>query len=242
MRVVAIVQARMGSSRLPGKVLLDLAGRPMLARVVTRTARAVRVDEVVVATSVEPRDQPIAEACARFGWRCFRGSEQDVLDRYYQAAVWAGADVVVRITSDCPFIDPAIVDRALEIFGNGRGLDYVSNTLPPRTFPRGLDVEVLSRDALAVAWREDTNPAWREHVTPFIYRHPNRFTLQALRHVEDLSRLRWTVDTVEDLALVRHLYDHFGSDTFDWTDVLAVVRAHPEWSALNQHVLQREVE
>jgi len=241
MRTVAIIQARMGSTRLPGKVLLDLAGEPMLARVVNRTRRATTLHELVVATTTEPADEPIVELCATRGWPCFRGSEEDVLDRYYQAANKHRADVVVRITSDCPLIEPEIVNFVVQEFVEKGPLDYVSNTLPPRNFPRGLDVEVMSFKALERTWCEDDNPAWREHVTPYIYLHPERFAFRAVMNDRDYSYMRWTVDTAEDLAFVRRIYDHFGHDYFSWREVLAVLDEHPEWLEINRAVRQKEV-
>jgi spore coat polysaccharide biosynthesis protein SpsF len=240
-RVVAIVQARMGSTRLPGKVLLDLAGEPMLARVVNRGQRATTLQGVVVATTTKPADEAIVELCAAHGWPCFRGSEDDVLDRYYRAAMQHQADVVVRITSDCPLIEPEIVDWIVGEFFEKGPLDYASNTLPPRTFPLGLDVEVIAFNALERAWRKDNNRAWREHVTPYIYRHPGKFALRAVVNNMDLSLMRWTVDTVDDLVFVRKIYDYFGQDAFSWQDVLRVLDEHPEWLAINQHVAQKEV-
>src|SRR5262249_12160461 len=172
MRTVAIVQARMGSSRLPGKVLQDLGGEPMLARVLSRLGRSRTLDEVVVATTTEPADDILERFCQERGRPCFRGSEHDVLDRYYKAATAERAAVVVRITSDCPLIEPAIVDRVVAEFQERQpGIDYASNVLPRRTYPRGLDTEVMSFAALDRAWHEDHVPASREHVTPYIYRH-----------------------------------------------------------------------
>ena len=239
MKVVAIIQARMGSTRLPGKVLLDLAGEPMLARVVARVRRARRVDEVLVATTTETPDDALAALCAERGWLCFRGSETDVLDRYYQAASGRGAEVVVRITSDCPLIDPAVIDAAIE----GRELqqaDYCANVLR-RTYPRGLDVEVFIFAALETAWREDDKPEWREHVTQFILRHPERFGLTNMSHDEDHSDRRWTVDTPEDFELMEKIYGHFGHDEFSWQEVLALLALHPQWNEINRHIEQKKV-
>lgn len=240
-RVVAIIQARMGSTRLPGKVLLDLAGEPMLVRVVNRSRRATTLQDVVVATTTRPADGAIVELCAERGWPCFRGGEDDVLDRYYRAAMRHQVDVVVRITSDCPLVEPEIVDWIVREFLEKRPLDYASNTLSPRTFPQGLDVEVMAFDALERAWREDDNPAWREHVTPYIYRHPEKFALTAVMNDKDYSHMRWTVDTVDDLAFVRKVYDYFGHDAFSWQDVLSTLEEHPEWLEINRHVAQKEV-
>lgn len=241
MRVVAIIQARMGSTRLPGKVMTDLGGEPVLARVVARARKARLLDEVVVATTGLEADNVIVDFCAARGWPCFRGSEEDVLDRYFRAATAFGADIVVRITSDCPLIEPEVIDLVVQRFLDGGSVDYASNTLPPRTFPRGLDVEVMAFAALATAWREDDNPAWREHVTPYIYRHPEKFRLLSVTNEEDYSHMRWTVDTAEDLAFVRKIYEHFGAQDFAWRDVLRLLEDHPEWLEINRHVRQRQV-
>ena len=241
MRVIAIIQARMGSTRLPGKVLLDLAGEPVLARVVNRSQRATMLDEVVIATTTESRDEAIVELCSSRGWAHFRGSEDDVLDRYYQAAKKHHADIVVRITSDCPLIEPEIIDLVVQELLKDGSLDYVSNTLPPRTFPRGLDVEAMTFKTLERAWQEDKNSAWREHVTLYIYRNPEKFNIKAITNDKDLSHMRWTVDTLEDLRFVRYIYDHFGHDYFSWHDVLDLLEEHPEWLEINKNVKQKEV-
>lgn len=241
MRVVAVIQARMGSTRLPGKALSDLAGEPMLARVVNRSRRAKMIDEVVVATTNELRDETIVELCNISSVACFRGCEDDVLDRYHQAAKAHKADVVVRITSDCPLIEPEIIDLVVRPFVDGESFDYVSNTLLPRSYPRGLDVEVIGFEALARAWREDKSPASREHVTPYIYRHPDSFRLSPVVNDRDLSSMRWTVDTSDDLAFVRRIYHNFGHDQFSWRDVLTLLNAHPEWLDINRHVTQKLV-
>jgi spore coat polysaccharide biosynthesis protein SpsF len=236
--VVAIIQARMGSTRLPGKVLLPLLGEPMVKRVVRRVGRARTPDVVVVATSSAPVDDPIAARAAAEGWPLTRGSEVDVLDRYLQAARTFGAEVVVRVTADCPLIDPAVVDRTIEEFMKA-GVDYASNVLPPRTFPRGLDVEVIARSALERAGREDHDPAWREHVTPYIYGHPETFRLLRVPSEDDHSDQRWSVDTAEDLELIERIYEALGRDDFDWREALAVVEANPAWSSINRDVVQK---
>jgi len=241
MRIVAIIQARMGSTRLPGKVLLDLAGEPVLARVVNRTQRATMLDEIVIATTTESRDEAIVELCSSRGWAHFRGSEDDVLDRYYQAAKKHHADIVVRITSDCPLIEPEIIDLVVQELLKDGSLDYVSNTLPPRTFPRGLDVEAMTFKTLERAWQEDKNSAWREHVTPYIYRAPEKFKLKAVTNEKDLSYMRWTIDTREDLEFVRRIYNHFDHDHFSWHEVLDLLKEHPEWLEINKSVKQKEV-
>lgn len=232
----------MGSTRLPGKVLADLDGEPMLLRCLHRVRRARRLDEVVVATTTQPADDVLARLCLSAGWPCFRGSEDDVLDRYYQAAREHQADAVVRITSDCPVIDPDLVDYVVQVFLRCRsGVDYVSNFAPERTFPRGLDTEVMHFSVLERAWREDDNPAWREHVDEYILHHPERFRIRGVTHEADLSHLRWTVDTPEDLQFVRGVFVHFGHDRFNWRELLEFVQEHPEWAALNAHVQQKQV-
>ena len=241
-RIVGIIQVRMGSTRFPGKVLEDIAGQPMLARVVNRTRRAKTLNAIVIATTKEMADAAIVRLCEDQGWSFFRGSEADVLDRYYEVAVAFQADAIARITSDCPLIEPEIIDKvANEFLSSYPGVDYVSNTLV-RTFPRGLDVEVMTFKALERAWREDRNHAWRGHVTPYIYRHPEIFTLRNVLNDTDYSHMRWTVDTIEDLTFVRKIYNHFRSDTFAWREVLRLLEAHPEWLEINRHVQQKVVQ
>jgi len=240
MRVVAIVQARLGSERLPGKVLRDIAGEPMLVRVVNRTMRAKTLDEVVVATTIESRDDEIANLCELNGWIYSRGSEFDVLDRYYESAQAQHANVVVRITSDCPLIDPGIIDITVRKFMEKGSMDYASNILPARTFPRGLDVEVMTFEALERAWGEDTNSIWREHVTPYIYSNSDLFETVGIKNDKDYSHMRWTVDTLEDLAFVRLVYEHFEHDHFSWHEVISLLDKKPELMDINKFVLQKK--
>lgn len=243
MKVVAIMQARMGSTRLPGKVLLDIGGEPMLQRDMNRLQRAKTLDQIVVATTKESQDDRLADLCAERQWTCFRGSTNDVLDRYYQAAVRYEADVIIRITSDCPLIEPELVDALVSQFLTSLPkFDYMANFFPRRTFPRGLDAEVFTMAALARAWREDQNPATREHVTPYIYQLPKQFAVGGFSSDVDYSFHRWTVDTPEDLALVRRIYDHFGHDRFNWQDVLSLLSENDAWLQLNQHVEQKKIE
>lgn len=246
MTTLAVIQARVGSSRLPAKVLADLEGRSMLERVVRRARRARRLDAVVVATTVEPADRPIVETCDRLGIPCFRGSEDDVLDRYHAAARAHGARRVVRITSDCPLIDPGVIDRvvaALETPGAGdEPIDYAANILE-RTYPRGLDVEAMTFEALDRAWREAREPFERTHVTPYFYRHPELFRLASVRHTTDLHHHRWTVDTADDLALARAIYQRLGGDDrAGWLEILERIEAEPELAELNRHVRQKALE
>lgn len=239
-RTVAIIQARTGSSRLPGKVLMPLLGAPILAHIVERVSRAHLVDEVVVATTGLASDDAIESLARTSGWALVRGSETDLLDRYLAASRAHEADIVVRITSDCPLIDPELVDDVVRVLAT-TGADYASNTLEPRTYPRGLDVEAMTREALERAGVEDTNHARREHATPYIYRHPELFRLARVASPEDLSDHRWCVDTLEDLDLVRRIYEAMGNDRFGWREALAVVRAHPDWARINVNVGQKTV-
>ena len=238
-RVVAIVQARMGSSRLPGKVLKDIAGQPMLAWVVERARQARRLDFVVVATTDQPEDDAVAEFCAGRAWPCFRGSQFDVLDRYYQAAKHFSADVVVRLTADCPLIDPTVIDEVVGVLLE-RQLDFAANRLPPpwkRTYPIGLDVEAVTIAALERAWREASRPYEREHVMPYLYDEPGRFRIAVIDAHGDYGAMRWTVDTPEDLAAVRKIFELFGGRRdFDWLEVLELVDHVPELGQLNMNV------
>lgn len=242
MHVVAIVQARMGSTRLPGKVMKDLLGKPVLIRDINRIRRAKCIDEIVIATTIKPEDDAIVALCEEEGWQCFRGSENDLLDRYYRAAQAFNGDVVVRITSDCPMIDPEVIDKVIgEFLSLRETIDYASNTLPPRTFPRGLDVEVMTFEALRRAWRGDNDPALREHVTPYIYQNPEIFRLHQVANEVDLSHHRWTLDTPEDLAFIRTVYGHFGNDWFTWTDALQYLGQHPEIVKINSDFKQKTI-
>lgn len=228
----AIIQARMGSSRLPGKVLAEIGGKPMLSYVVSRARQARRLDALVVATSRNANDDPIAGWCREAGVSCFRGDEHDVLDRYRSAASAFGFDVIVRLTADCPLLDPAVIDHVIDEFRGG-DFDYVSNTIAP-SYPDGLDTEVVRRDALERAWREATLPSEREHVTPYIWKRPELFRLENVGREPNLSYLRWTVDEPEDLELVRRVYEHFQFETtFDTAAVLALVEADAALAGLN---------
>lgn len=241
MRIISIIQARTGSTRLPGKVLMDLAGEPMLVRVFNRTKRAEKIDEVVIATTSKTADAPIVELCQKNGWPYFCGSEQDVLDRYYKAASAFDADVVVRITSDCPIIDPKLIDRHVNAMLNKwREVDFVSNMLY-ETFPLGLAVEVMPFDILSRLNRLSKTKKLREHVTTLIYQKPEYFIIDHVINDINLSHMRWTVDTLEDLKLIRCVYDYFCHDQFDWSDVLHLLRKRPDLKNINRHIKQKAV-
>jgi spore coat polysaccharide biosynthesis protein SpsF len=229
----------MNSSRLPGKVLEDIGGQPMLAQVVERVRRAKRVDEVVVATTSDPADDPIEILCRERGYLFHRGSMFDVLDRFYQAARRFRAEVIVRVTADCPVIDPAVVDQVVgEFFA--QQADFACNRLPPpwhRTWPIGLDTEVCSFTGLERAWKEAQLPFEREHVMPFFYDVEGRFKVVVVEHQPDYGTLRWTVDTREDLLLLREIFSRFGgSNDFTWQDVLALVEREPRLGQINAAV------
>jgi spore coat polysaccharide biosynthesis protein SpsF len=224
---LAVVQARMTSSRLPGKVLADVVGEPMLSLQLGRLARAKQLGRIVVATSVDESDDPVAELADALGAEVCRGSLDDVLARFALAAE-GHRGPVVRLTADCPLIDPAVVDATVRLFLETSGCDYASN-FDPRRYPDGLDTEVLSADTLACAAAEATFPIDREHVTPFVRRDRKRFKAVGLEGPLDCGELRWTVDTQDDLDFVRAVVQRLGSERrrAGWLDVLAAVRAEP---------------
>jgi spore coat polysaccharide biosynthesis protein SpsF len=230
-KTVAIIQARMSSTRLPGKVLADISGQPMLAYVVNRAKKAQTLDRVVVATAVDQANQPIVDFCQQADIVCYQGSENDVLDRYYQTARNLDATVVVRLTADCPLLDPQIIDRVVNVFHSGN-YDYVSNALKP-TYPDGLDTEVFSFQTLEFAWREAKLKSEREHVTSFIYKHVDRFRLFNVEHDVDLSAQRWTVDEPADLELVRAIYRYFKTRDFGMNQIVALLQQYPTLQAIN---------
>lgn len=254
-KTVAIIQARMGSSRLPGKVLLDIAGKPMIQHVIERTQRARSLDSVTIATTTDPSDDPIVAFADSMGIICTRGSLHDVLDRYYQAAKTHSANTIVRITADCPLIDPEVIDQTVELLSSSSILhpsDFSCNRLPPpfsRSFPIGLDVEACTFAALERAWKESTETFHREHVMPFLYEgvslmpetsrvtrgtSPHGFRIAQLHHNPDHGDLRWTVDTPEDLAFLREIFSRLNGKTdFTWYDVLEIVQQNPELAEIN---------
>jgi spore coat polysaccharide biosynthesis protein SpsF len=247
-KVVAIVQARIGSTRLPAKVMLDLGGATALQRCLDRVSRFEGVTEVIVATTVRPEDELIVQLARRLGVRWSRGSSEDVLSRYIDAATEAKADVVVRCTSDCPLLDPALSSKVVEALVSSltgpEPIDYASNRLVSR-LPRGLDTEVITMDALERSGRECASLAVREHVTLHCYQHPERFRLRAVLpdFPEDYSSHRWTLDTLDDYHLLATLYDALGERASDASlaDVLQVFAARPELKAINAHVPQKPV-
>lgn len=239
MKVVAIIQARMGSTRLPGKVLMDVAGRPMLAQQIRRLKQCRLADEIIIATTKEEVDDAIAKIAHQEGIGCFRGSSEDVLHRFVEAARHAHADVVVRMTADCPLIDPIITDKVIhELCEYSHVCDYASN-VTRRTYPRGLDAEAFHWDTLLRIERLAQSQMAREHVTlvPRSER-PDLFLCRSVEDEQDNSDLRWTVDTEADLRLVRHLYENLalGERPVSYSEILSYVRDHPKLSQMNQDI------
>lgn len=239
MNVICIIQARMGSTRLPGKVLRRLGSKTMLEHVVSRAHRIPGVDEVVVATTIKPMDDPIVSLCRSRSYTFFRGSEENVLNRYILAAKDHDADSVMRITSDCPLIDPTVSGKVLSHFLDSSP-DYASNTLK-RTWPRGLDTEVVPMDILEQAARDAKSQIDREHVTSFVYKHPKRFRLLSVTGDVDNSHLRWTVDTLDDFKLIQKIFDSFSNDDFSTFDVLRLMQRNPMLATINAGVRQKEI-
>lgn len=238
MKTVAIVQARMGSTRFPNKVMRRIDGVPMIGLLLERLARAKCINQIVLATSNDPKNEPLAAYVGGLGYAVYKGSENDVLDRYYHAAHEVTADTIVRITGDCPLVDPAIVDTVVHRFVDEE-VDYVSNISPP-TFPNGLDAEVFSFSALQSAWRDAVTSLQREHVTVFL-RESNNFRRLNVSWAEDCSSERWTVDEPEDLAIVQRVFEYFHPRRdFGWLEVLALRNEHPEWFMANQHFSRNE--
>ena len=241
--VVAIIQARMGSSRLPGKVLKDIGGQRMLHRVFLRARRSQLVGQVIVATTTDQSDDPIQSFCRCQGFPCYRGDPYDVLDRYYKAAKLFSAETIVRLTADCPLIDPVEIDRTTHRFFE-TGVDFAANRLPPpwkRTTPIGMDTEVVTFSALEQAWQEAETKYAREHVMPYLYEEEGRFRILLVDHDPDLSHLRLTVDTEADLALVREIYKHFGDkDDFSLQEIVDLIEEKPEMLKINADVQHKD--
>lgn len=237
--IVAIVQARMTSTRLPGKVMKDILGKPMLGHLIERLKISKLINDIVIATP--KKNNPIIKLTHEYLVKSFMGSEYDVLDRYFQAAKLYQASVIVRITADCPLIDPQIVDRVIKYYlDSKRKLDYVSNALI-RSYPRGLDTEVFSFNSLETAWRQARESYQREHVTPYIYENPKRFRLGNVKSKIDLSYMRWTVDEERDLQFVREIYKRLykNGEIFLMDDIVALLKKEPELMAINKGVEQK---
>jgi spore coat polysaccharide biosynthesis protein SpsF len=242
-KVAAIIQARMGSTRLPGKVLKKVFGKTLLEYQIERVKRAKTIDEIIIATTTKENDRPIVQLCQQLSIPYYRGSEEDVLSRYYEAATEFGVDVVVRLTSDCPIIDPNVIDKVVTHYLENRDqYDYVSNTLT-RTYPRGLDTEVMSYEVLKRAHEEAKELTYREHVTAYIYHHPDQFRLCNVSNEKDESKHRWTVDTEEDFLLIKNILETLYpiNPLFTLEDIIQILRDKPEWIEINAHIEQKKL-
>lgn len=244
MKIVAIVQARMGSTRLPGKVLKEVGNKPLLLYQLERIKRSKLIDQIIVATTNKKEDDLIELFCKDNGYSVYRGSELDVLNRYVAAAKYFEADTIVRLTADCPFIDPAVIDLVIQRFlehKQDKSLLYVSNTLE-RTYPRGLDVEVFSYDVLIEADRHARSFSEREHVTKYIVNHPEQFELVNVRQNKDFSHERWTVDTKEDFDMVKKILESLypQNPNFTMADVVKLLNNYPSWRKINAYIKQKE--
>lgn len=243
MKIVAIIQARMGSTRLPGKILKKLNGKTLLEYQLERVQRSALIDEIIVATTVKESDDAIVTLCNQLGVSIYRGSEDDVLSRYYEAAIQYKADIIVRLTSDCPLIDHIVMDEVIQLYLDClEEVDYVSNALK-RTFPRGLDTEVFSISALKRAYIEAFLPQDREHVTAYLYMNPDEFRLANLECKQNWGKHRWTVDTEEDFELIKRIVErlYLNNPQFTMQDVLSLLKENPTWVDINAHIDQKKL-
>lgn len=238
MRIEIYVQARMGSTRLPGKVLRPVMNKPLLAYLIERLRHVTEADAFAILTTTAKQDDAIVKLCQELDVPCYRGPEEDVLLRYYQVAQQRRPDAIVRITADCPLIDPQITDQVIRTFRQAwPKWDYVST----QHFPRGLDTEVFSYAALERAALEAKDPAEREHVTPYLYRYPELFHTHLLKCPTDLSHHRWTVDTLEDFKLVELILKklYTSHPVFHMQEIVDLLQQHPEWVRINAHIKQK---
>ncbi len=233
------MQARMGSSRLPGKILMEAGGKTFLEHAFQRLSLTGCIDQCVVATTTDERDDVVADFCSRHGWPCSRGPEHDVLTRYHETANRFPADIIIRVTADCPLLDPSLINQVVELLAvDFPGTAYASNTLDPRHFPRGLDVEAFTSAALEEAYQCASEPSDREHVTPFLRERPEQFPRRALSIEDDYSSHRWTLDTPEDQQLLSRILEHLPNPE-PWEKILSLVEDNPEWSKLNATIRQK---
>ena len=243
MTVTAIIQARMGSTRLPGKILKEVNGNPLLLHQINRLKHSKLIDQLVIATTTEKQDNIIEEFCKKHSVSFYRGSENDVLARYYEASEKFGGDVIVRLTSDCPNIDSVVVDATIQNYlENTDGYDYVSNTIE-RSYPRGLDTEVFSKKTLNAAYQKATLSRDREHVTSYIYTHPEQFHIGSYKGNVNYSEYRWTVDTKEDYQLVRNILENFNGreEAFSLEEAILLMKENPQWFDINAHIEQKKI-
>ncbi len=239
MKIILINQARMTSTRLPGKVLRKVLGKPLLEYQIERLRRVHNIAGQIVATTTNSADDPIANLCQKLGIDCYRGSESDVLSRYYEAALKYKPDAVIRVTSDCPLIDPELIDQVIKFYLQNPQFQYVSN-VETRTYPRGMDTEIFSFEALENAYHFAKEAMEREHVTPYIRAHASQ--RGSITGSKDYSKYRWTVDTPEDFELVQKILSAIypQNEKFLLADLVQLVQKHPEWSQINEKVRQKE--
>jgi len=237
---IAILQARMGASRLPNKVLHKIRGKTLLELYINRVKQSRLIDKIVIATTKKVEDDVIQEVTTQLGLECFRGSENDLLDRYYQCAEKYHADVVVRLTPDDPFVDYQVIDRAIQIYKDNQ-VDFVTNHFEP-TYPEGLDIEVYSINALKKSWKEAKLLSEREHVFPYIQNNQNQFKIINFKQRKDYSHLRWTIDYECDYEMVKVIYDYLydKKPIFLQEDILQILEKHPEISEINSHIKRKE--
>lgn len=245
MKKAIIIQARIGSTRLPGKVFKELCGQKMLLHVINRLKFCKLADKIIIATTTLTEDDRVERFCLENNIPYYRGSSDDVLSRYFEAAKVFGADIIIRITSDCPVIDPVIIDNMIEEFvkiNKNEKLDYLSNSIV-RTFPRGLDAEIFSFEALEKSYNEAELQYEREHVTPYIYQHPELFSIKNYAGSNDYSSHRWTVDTPEDFSLIEKVYNELykTGEVFLLEDIIKLFEKNPDWLKINQDIKQKNL-
>lgn len=239
--VIAIIQARIGSTRLHGKVLMDIEGKPMLWHLINRLKYCKLINKIVIATGITSQNEPIVDFCHRYNIDSYRGSEEDVLDRYYKAAKEYFADVIVRITADCPLIDPEVSDKVIAAYlDNSKDYDGASNIIN-RTYPRGLDTEVFPFSLIEKIWKESDTDYYREHVTIYVYERNNLFKLYSIENSKDFSYLRWTVDEESDLKFVKEVYKRLYKEgkIFFMRDILNLLAKEPYLQEINRDVRQK---
>lgn len=238
MRIVAIIQARVSSTRLPGKILLPLGEDNVLGHVVYRVRLAKKISDIVIATSVKSVDDSIAGFCLIREYACYRGSETDVLSRYYYAAKQFDADIIIRITSDCPLIDPVLLDEMIDCYLKAQPIDYLSNTFL-RTYPRGLDIEIFNFSSLEKSYFNAKMAYEREHVTAYIQSNPREFKLENYKIDKNYSHYRWTLDTLEDYRFFLELSKHTNLLGNNMHDIIACLEDNQDLGLINHHVMQK---
>ncbi|WP_252255065.1 glycosyltransferase family protein [Clostridium sp. ZBS12] len=247
MKVTAIIQARMNSTRLPAKVMKEIKGKTVLEHVINRVNVAKKVDEIIIATTLNESDNTIETQCEKLGVKCFRGSENDVLSRYYLAASESKCEVIIRITSDCPVIDNKIIDNMVDKFielNKEKKVEYLSNfDVVSNTFPRGMDVEIITFSALKKTYDEATKEYEREHVTPYIYQNVDKFNIEGYSNSEDLSKYRFTLDTEEDFNVIKIIYESLyeKNKMFGMEEIIDLMKSNPFIKEINRDVKQKEL-